>query len=226
VIEKILPDGVMSAEAFGDEPAGGGLVGGEPAGGGLVGAEEQTIARAVDRRRREFTTGRACARLALGRLDIPPVAILSGEKGAPQWPAGVVGSITHCDGYRAAAVARQTDVTAIGIDAEPHGPLPKGVLDHIARPEELARLPDLRSAAPLVCWDRLLSSAKESIYKAWYPLARRWLGFEDATVAAEPDGGFTACLLVPAPAPLAADLRGRWLVDRGLVVTALTVARR
>jgi 4'-phosphopantetheinyl transferase EntD len=213
VIEEILPAGVITSEAFDDD-----LVNDK-----LFDEEEQQVARAVDKRRREFTTARACARRALGALDIPPVAIETGDKGAPKWPAGVVGSITHCDGYRAAAVARDTNVTTIGIDAEPHGVLPEGVLDAIARPEELEILPGLNTSVPDVHWDRLLFSAKESIYKAWFPLAHRWLGFEDAIVIPDRDGGFTARIQVEAPPPLGGELRGRWLVRDGLVVTALTL---
>ncbi len=213
MIEEILPKGVVAVDAFDDDVAHDGLLGGE----------ELMIARAVDKRRREFTTARACARRALGGLGLPPVAIGRDDKGAPQWPAGVVGSITHCDGYRAAAVAYDTDIATIGIDAEPHGDLPDGVLDTIALPDELAVLPRLGAAAPQICWDRLLFSAKESIYKAWYPLARKWLGFEEAVITPDLTGGFTARILVEAPEPLRGDLRGRWMVREGLVVTALTL---
>jgi 4'-phosphopantetheinyl transferase EntD len=67
--------------------------------------EEAMVARAVGKRRREFSTARACARDALVELGEPPQAIPTGPKGEPLWPPGVVGSITHCDGYRACAVA-------------------------------------------------------------------------------------------------------------------------
>lgn len=77
------------------------------------------MARAVEGRRREFTTSRACARAALMQLGWRPRAIPAGPRGDPHWPVGIVGSITHCDGYRAAAVGRVTDFVAIGIDAEP-----------------------------------------------------------------------------------------------------------
>ena len=40
------------------------------------------------------------------RLGLPPTAITRSDRGAPQWPPRVVGSITHCEGYRAAAVAQ------------------------------------------------------------------------------------------------------------------------
>jgi 4'-phosphopantetheinyl transferase EntD len=104
----------------------------------LLPEEEVLVARAVGQRRAEFTTVRTCARIALGRLGLPPAPLLSGPKREPLWPAGVVGSITHCDGYRAAAVARASEVAAIGIDAEPHDPLPAGILDRVTLPAERA----------------------------------------------------------------------------------------
>jgi 4'-phosphopantetheinyl transferase EntD len=68
--------------------------------------EEAVIARAVPKRRQEFTTARHCARTALATLGAPPAPILPGEMGAPTWPPGYVGTMTHCAGYRAAAIAR------------------------------------------------------------------------------------------------------------------------
>jgi 4'-phosphopantetheinyl transferase EntD len=216
VIEQILPAGVASAEEFGDPPA---LM--------LFPEEEALLARAVDKRRREFTTARACARTALAALGVPPAPIMPGERGAPQWPRGIVGSITHCVGYRAAAVARCCDVLTIGLDAEPHEVLPSGVLEAISRPAERERLRALAAAEPGICWDRLLFCAKEATYKAWFPLAQRWLGFEDADIIINAaDRGFETRLLVPAPtvggSPLA-GFTGRWLVRDGLILTAITV---
>ena len=220
MIEKILPAAVASAETFTD-----------PADATLFPLEAAIVERASDKRRREFTAGRECARIALGKLGITPVPILIGERGAPQWPPGIVGSITHCDGYRAAAVARASDVAAIGMDAEPGEPLPRGVLDVISLPAERARLAALAGGRPAVCWDRLLFSAKESAYKAWFPLTGRWLGFEDADVTISPDGTFTARLRTrltePTEAqPAPASFAGRWLAARGLMLTAIAVPRR
>ena len=214
MIEEILPVEVASAEAFGDPP---GLA--------LFPEEEALVARAVDKRRREFTTARACARTALAALGVESAPILSGERGAPQWPPGIVGSITHCAGYRAAAVARACDVLTIGLDAEPNGVLPGGVLEAISLPGERDRLRDLAAVAPGTCWDRLLFCAKEATYKAWFPLARRWLDFEDADITVTTDGTFEVRLLAPAPtvggSPLA-GFTGRWLARDGLLLTAIT----
>ncbi len=212
MIEEIVPATVACAEAFDDPPD-----------AVLFPQEAALITRAVDKRRREFTTGRACARTALGRLGVPAQPILTGERGAPRWPSGIVGSITHCDGYRAAAVARARDAATIGLDAEPDAALPGGVLDLVSLPAERARLAALAATAPGVCWDRLLFSAKESVYKAWFPLTRRWLGFEEADVTIGTDGTFTARLLT-ATAPAPGVFAGRWLAASGLLLTAVTVA--
>lgn len=213
MIDRLVPEGVVVAWARGD------VTDVE-----LFAEEERSVGRAVEKRRREFVTGRACARRALRGLGIAPVAIPSGEHGEPVWPPGVVGSITHCAGYRACAVARASDVLALGVDAEVHEPLPDGVLEHVAFGRELAVARD-RGAG--VCLDRLLFSAKEAVYKAWFPLARRWLGFEDADVTVDVGAGtFHARLLVPGPLvggePLS-ELRGRWRVEDGIVAAVVVV---
>lgn len=222
MIEQILPTGVVAAELFEDPP---GLT--------VHPQEEALIARAVDKRRREFTSARHCARVALGKLGAEPAPILRGERGVPLFPRGVVGSLTHCDGYRAAVLGFAMQVRSVGIDAEPHGPLPDGVLDAVSLPEERVVLAARVDGS--VHWDRLLFCAKEATYKAWFPLTQRWLGFEDARITfatTEPtsdgatQGTFHSELLVPGQTldgPPLASLDGRWLVSDGLVITAITV---
>lgn len=116
------------------------------------------------------------------------------------------------------------------MDAEPHGTLPAGVLPLIASQAEQAHLSKLAGAVPAVCWDRILFSAKESVYKAWFPIARCWLDFAEAEVRIGADSGtFTARLLVPAPVVdgvSLAVLHGRWSVDDGRIRTAIAVRRR
>jgi 4'-phosphopantetheinyl transferase EntD len=135
--------------------------------------------------------------------------------------------MTHCAGYRAAAVARAGEVASIGIDAERSGPLPDGVRGLIARDEEVARLAELASADPRLPWDMVLFSAKESVYKAWFPLTLRWLDFAEASVTI--DAGlstFAARLLVPGPVVAGRTISafdGRWLVHGEFVLTAIVV---
>jgi 4'-phosphopantetheinyl transferase EntD len=212
MIEKILPAQVTSVQSFSDPPD-----------AALFPEEEAVISRAVEKRRREFTTVRWCARRALAELGVPPAPILPGEGGAPRWPARFTGSMTHCDGYRAAAVASSAAIRSIGIDAEPNRPLPEGVRGTIALDSELARDAELSRTSAGVCWDRLLFSAKESVYKTWYPLTHRWLGFEEADITLRTDGTFTARLLTGAPG-VPPGFTGQWLATNDLLMTAITLA--
>ena len=223
MLPELLPDTVVAVETYGDDTA---------AEAALYPQEEAVVARAVAKRRREFAAVRACARRAMEKLGVPPQPVLPGERGAPGWPEGLTGSMTHCDGYRAAALVRTTDLASLGIDAEPHGPLPEGVLDAIALPEEARRLSRLVERQPAVQWDRLLFSAKESVYKAWFPLTGAWLDFSGADIDLVPapgtwrTGTLRARLTVPGPVlggRRQGWFEGRWAVGEGHVVTAVTV---
>jgi 4'-phosphopantetheinyl transferase EntD len=193
--------------------------------------EEPLIARSVAKRRNEFITVRFCARQALVDLGMEPVPILKGDKGEPCWPDGIVGSLTHCEGFRGAAVARRAEVRSVGIDAEPHDVLPTGVLDAISLPVERHELGDMPTG---VHWDRVLFCAKEATYKAWFPLTHRWLGFEDAHITFDIDssdnsgqsGTFTSQILIDPEAesgPPLTSLAGRWSVRNGIALTAIVL---
>ncbi|AUY52829.1 4'-phosphopantetheinyl transferase superfamily protein [Streptomyces sp. CB01881] len=215
MIGELLPGSVVAEVAYDDPPQ-----------ARLEPAEEAAIARAVGSRRREFTTVRHCARLALGRLGVPYLPLVPGLRGAPGWPDGVVGSLTHCAGFRGAAVAHAGDVVSLGIDAEPALPLPEGVFEAIALPDEQKRTAELLAEHPDTPWDRLLFSAKESVYKTWFPLTRLFLEFSEADLTFRTDGTFHAELLVPGPVVDGRRLGsfdGRWTVRDGLLATAITV---
>jgi len=209
---SILPIVVRSSERFDDDIR-----------VKLHPTELAAITNASEGRRREFASVRGCARRALGDLGVFPSPIVPGPNREPQWPHGVVGSMTHCAGYRAAAVAYAHQVLTIGIDAEPHERLPSGTLAMVALPEELSDLRLLTRDYAGVHWDRILFSAKESVYKAWFPIARRWLGFSDALVKLQPNGVFLARFLIPSD-PRSSHLTsfaGMWCVRDGFVLTSV-----
>jgi 4'-phosphopantetheinyl transferase EntD len=185
-------------------------------------SEARLVSNAVRKRQREFITGRVCAHRALSALGIAPSPVLSGERGEPVWPGGVVGSITHCDGYRACAVARKEEVASLGIDAEPSLPLPQGVLALISSLGERERLRELFAGDPGSHWDRLLFCAKEAVYKAWYPHTGISLAFSDAKIDFDPAGlRFYATMgsIGHGARPNATRaFSGRWRVERGLIV--------
>lgn len=211
---RVLPSAVSVAERFGDDP--------DP----LYPEESAYLERAVTKRRSEFATVRRCVREALSELGMERPAMVPGEAGSPIWPPGVVGSMTHCTGYAAAAVAFSGKVVAVGIDAEPRQALPEGVLSTIALPSERVHLEQLEQSSPDGCWDRLLFCAKESVYKVWYPVARSWLGFEEAHVRLRAGGAFEVVLNRPLPLPhigLPHRLTGRWHRTDTHLLTALVV---
>lgn len=217
MISQLLPAEVCTSESRSDRTA------------VLFPEEFSAVQGAAPRRQREFASVRACARDAMAALGHPLASVPVGERGAPIWPAGLVGSMTHCEGYRAAAVARSSVIASVGIDAEPNLPLPVGVLSIIAGQREREAL----SVLPLVdvAWDRLLFSAKESVYKTWFPLTHRWLGFEQAEVVLAESGTFACHLLVPGLAVCGRELKsltGHWCASAGMLLTAiaLPVARQ
>ena len=210
MIADILPRAVAAAESIGPTPEQGW-------GPGLFPAEQALVRTAGPHRRAEFIAGRACARTALAGLGLPAAPVLAGRAGEPRWPAGVTGSITHCAGYRACAVARTADVAALGIDAEPDVGLAGGLIESVADRAERAWITRQASAGSAVNWDRLLFSAKEAVGKLWYPLTGHWLGFGQLVVFLDPAGTFDARVA-------GSRLTGRWLARDGLIVTAVTWA--
>lgn len=217
MIARILPADVAAEHVAGSTPVAPPLP-----------AEVDALGPVGALRRRDFAAGRHCAHRALARLGIPTTPLLAGPDRAPQWPTGVVGSITHCAGYAATAVAERCRYAAVGIDAEVAAPLPSRVYERIARPEERAWI---ALADPTAHLDRLVFSAKESVYKVWYPLTRRWLRYAEATVALDQvdataegvTGTFRARLLRRPPRPDAEELSGRFLVAGGLILTAIVL---
>lgn len=186
----------------------------------LLAEEASLVSAARPSRVAEFATTRGCARSALRRLGYPPGPILRGRGGAPVWPDGVVGTLTHCAGYRAAAVATVAVVRGIGADAEPHAPLPAGVERLVAVADEREQIVALGVSHPDVCWDRVLFCVKEAVYKAWFPLALRWLNFADVTVRLRVDGTYRARLSAPTEPDLIAAMDGRWSVGSHVLAVA------
>ena len=219
MLSKVLPFDVATAEALDDPPE-----------ATLFPQEEEQIRDSVESRRREFTTVRWCARQAMAELGLPPAAVVSGRRGVPLWAPDVVGSMTHCAGFRGAALARQSRYASVGIDAEPNQRLPQGVLESIGLPPELVWVYDLLAAAPQVRWDRLLFSLKEAVYKTWYPLTRRELDFDEALITVDPVGrGFRARI---SPAPHLRrpgdpqEFHGRWVLENGVLLSAIALSAR
>ncbi|MDT0209959.1 4-phosphopantetheinyl transferase [Curtobacterium sp. BRD11] len=192
--------------------------------GPLADDERVAIARAVPSRRAEFRTGRLLARRALTAIGAPVTTLPVGRSGAPRWPDGAVGTITHCPGLRACAVARRDDHAGIGIDATPARPLPPGVLRRIAdvTDDRVARgLAALRRTG-VESPDSVLLAATEAVAKARSAAHDGWFGIDGAHVELRPDGTFTTS----ARRGPAFAATGRWAVDRGTARAGIVLAAR
>jgi len=160
-------------------------------------SEEARLAEVMQvHRKSEFLTGRSAACEALAGCGGPVCAIPQGERGEPIWPAGYRGSITHTKGLVAAACMAQTHpvfvpaalngtevlhqkkILAVGIDLEGAGrKLSDAAWQHILSDEDARRLAGI--ADPRL--QLVVFSAKESLYKALYPLCGEFFGFHDAS---------------------------------------------
>ncbi len=194
--------------------------------GDLYPQEAACIRRAVAKRRREFTAGRLCARAALAKLGVQGFALVVGESRLPIWPAGMVGSISHCDGYCGAAVAPRGEVLGIGLDVERADPLEPALLERICSEverERAARLP-ARHGAPDP--GKLTFCAKESFYKCYFPLTGAFLGFKDVEVELDPGQNRFHARLCRSDAPSVCgvrELEGRLAWSEQLVFAGVTL---
>ncbi len=193
--------------------------------GSLFPEEAALVAKAVDKRRREFASGRVLARGLLAALGCPDAPLLRGEDRVPRWPAGVVGSISHTATRAVVAVAHVDDgVRALGVDVEEDVPLDEELRASVLTDRERARL-DATPEPERGALAKLVFSAKEAVYKAQYGLSATLLDFHDVEVALLPDvAAFEARLpervheVVGRP-----TLAGTWWREASCVVTAVVV---
>jgi len=191
--------------------------------GGLLKSEEALVDGAARTRIEQFTAGRVCSRIALGRLGVAATTpILRGEDRAPIWPPGFIGSISHTDTWCAAAVARTDGIRSLGIDLESSAPLKEALLRRVCTPKERDWLHQL--PAPGVT-GKIVFSAKEAIYKCQYPLSNQFLGFHAVEVELG-DDSFQAVFQQEAGGFKPGDvISGRYLVEEGLVASACELPR-
>jgi 4'-phosphopantetheinyl transferase EntD len=187
-------------------------------------AEEAAIARAVRRRRDEFTTGRRLARKALARLGRFAVSLPPDSDRVPQWPEGFVGTISHAGGLCVALVGRACNLVGIGVDIEEIVEPQFDLASLICRPDET----DLDETGGATDMTLLRFVAKEAFFKAYFPTTRSFLDFQDVLVEVDPASDrFEARLMEPSSPSLcgARAFVGHFASVRSHVVAAVWVAR-
>ena len=136
--------------------------------------EEQTLLSesATAARREEFALGRFAAKCAME--DLNPKSsfpVLKGERREPLWPDGLVGSIGHSPPWAVAAVALKHDYESLGVDVEnTTRKISDKTFARIASNKEAAKLESNKGRMSLF-------SAKESVFKALYPIVKKEIGF-------------------------------------------------
>lgn len=158
---------------------------------GAAGPLPPALRRAAPARQREFAAGRAAAAAALatlaGRTPLPlsddDMVVAMAVGGAPRWPAGVAGSITHTRAVAWCAVADAARIAAVGIDLEPVvAPARVAAVQHaVTHPGELTghRWPPAFDACTRLT---LAFSAREALFKCLAPLSGRHFDYLDVEV--------------------------------------------
>jgi 4'-phosphopantetheinyl transferase EntD len=195
--------------------------------------EAELVARAVDKRKREFATARALAREAMARVGRHDVEILSADDRSPIWPEGITGSISHCDTRAVVAIGARAHVGTVGVDVEHRDELKRELWKTVFLADEIAALDARFDPAARGRMALALFSAKEALYKAQHPWSSRFMGFHELRVELAPDAGAAergtlVCTFQNEVGPFAegAVARGRYRLDAfegGEVLTAVRI---
>lgn len=159
----------------------------------LLGDEEHAIARAVPKRRNEFVAGRTAARLSLHKLGFADCAILRGPNRDPQWPSGVVGTISHTDDLCIAMTAHHSSHWALGVDLEADETMSDDLANLVTSVADQASM----VAPPIHHF-----AIKEAVFKAYFPATSAFLEFGDVELELAPERGtFRAHISAKCPVP-------------------------
>ena len=183
---------------------------------GLLDPEPDAVAKAIQKRRLEFAAGRRAARMAMASANCDPAPIPQGENRAPLWPEDLLGSISHDAGLAIAAVARQHDISRLGLDLAAATEFPA----HLRR--EILLTAQETAQAGLEA--RVSFSAKESVFKAFYPEVGRYFGFSAVEIAPNIAAGTFVVTLRRPLGNLAAGatLTGRLAIIDNRLITVLS----
>ena len=175
-------------------------------------------------RRRTWVGGRAATRKALEAAGLVVTGcILHDDRGAPRFPGGIVGSISHKEALAVALVAPEADAR-VGVDVEIERARRVDIARHVLAEEELPELEPLdheeRAREVL-----LRFSAKEAVYKALDPFVRRYVAFHEVSVTPRADGSADVrWRLRPSEGPFTVEVT--WRRTAGVILTTARVTQR
>ncbi|WP_374188772.1 4'-phosphopantetheinyl transferase family protein [Rhizobium rhizogenes] len=189
--------------------------------------EADHVSAAVTVRKSEYVAARSAARRAMGELGLPLGSIGRSNTGAPVWPAGVIGSLSHGAGDAIAVVGSRSNVLTLGIDLEAAIPLPEDIASGVIMPEDQVEAANLRLHHPK-SWQMVIFSAKEAFYKAYHQYTAEFVDFGAIFLRFNLDeAGYSGDFhCIPRDDRLNSrgllqHLSGRWLVHSGKIYTAM-----
>ncbi|MEP2767405.1 MAG: 4'-phosphopantetheinyl transferase superfamily protein [Paracoccaceae bacterium] len=145
------------------------------------------LKNAIAKRQSEYLAGRSLAQSGLGLMGCSQTNIPKGQGGAPQWPEGVSGSISHSKGT-CICLLYPSSQALVGVDIETVGKdrAITAILRMVFTPLE-RRLADTQSMFDKATFATLLFSAKETLYKLLFPVVGEYFGFPSAEMRALPN---------------------------------------
>jgi enterobactin synthetase component D len=162
----------------------------------------------------ERPAGRLAAMKAHSRLGVEAFDIANDPEGAPVFPEGFAGSISHADGLACAVTASRNDNRSVGVDVElASRRVSPAAAEHIANDDE-KQLPV-----------NLVFSIKETRFKAIYPLVRKRFSFDAASIVSIGENTFSVRLNTDLSAEWHAGsvLEGFWEQEGDYAMTILAV---
>ena len=136
----------------------------------LLAAEAELADNGTSARLRELMAGRSTARSALRLFGAEPVPILQTVDGAPVWPYGFCGSLSHSHQYIAVLLARSSSIESVGIDIEDGRPLGEAALATVVTARELRVIDCVGWAIPGSTAEGIAFSVKEAVFKCQFPV--------------------------------------------------------
>lgn len=146
----------------------------------LTDKEAALISNRHERYQQNFIRGRICAKRALMGMGFrwEVLELLRLPDGQVSWPEGVVGSISHTEGFAGAIVGWKSEFQSIGLDIEKRNRVPSTLWDRVfteREKENLSQFPkEIQSEKATEIF-----SLKEAFYKFQWPLTHQFLGMRD-----------------------------------------------
>ncbi|UXP34081.1 4'-phosphopantetheinyl transferase superfamily protein [Reichenbachiella agarivorans] len=153
----------------------------EDVGTEILHTEEQKVAIHYESKRLlDFCRGRYCAHQCLKQVGMTS-PILKETSGAPKWPIGMTGSISHSQHLAGAILASHQIYQTIGLDIETIGRVQPDLWDLFFTSDEIKLLSSANNAESEFL-STLFFSMKETFYKMQYQLTKSFIDFHDCEV--------------------------------------------